>query len=581
MKDTHIRKSLDDGLSALSYTEQQHREMLNRIVYGGKSKVKKKASFSIALAVVLALVTITGALAATGAFEKIMEVWQNSFEKMNTTNELLELVDEEEYAQLMEDKGKEGIKEDYVVSTVPRTGDLDYDSAYAIARQAILDTFGTPEAELDAMGVYPYFFNTPYIDAPDEEDWYTNEWEFYFTPRRDADVEADHTYDAPGEYRVWLASPSGEVTNIIWYLDGFWPDYALRTWNAGKQDYVYNRALGDNAFYQMPREEQQKFLELFEEAGYDLKPLDKDLITLLNETRWFLLWENADNLLDTDTLAVRAVVEAMEANYGFSRDMLKKYCFLMLPSPLPSDTEDYCLVFDHNLIYREEQNPDNPTGGVGQYELEAVQYLQRLGYFLVRLNPESLEAVETIHAPWLNRYGTANYSKKDAQMAESDGLLGRKNWTTADLTEFEALLSQLAAIDAAVQQGEISSCEGERQFLALMLQYGGDPATYKPENRSVVSNDTADTAISEAQAREMALAAVAERLGKSVEEVQRIYPRVYTSYYRENRIDYWYITVWTDKDAADTPNADVLPEFWVTITVPDGKVTVGEIEGNG
>ena len=53
MKDTHIRKRLDDGLSALSYTEQQHREMLNRIVYGGKSKVKKKASFSLALAVAL------------------------------------------------------------------------------------------------------------------------------------------------------------------------------------------------------------------------------------------------------------------------------------------------------------------------------------------------------------------------------------------------------------------------------------------------------------------------------------------------------------------------------------------------
>ena len=578
MKDTRIRKCLEDGLSTLSYTEQQHREMLNRIVYGGKRKMKKKISFSLVLAVVLVLVTVTGALAATGTFEKIMEVWQNSFEKMNTTSELFELVDEEEYAQLMEDKGKEGIKTDYVVSTVPRTGDLDYDAAYAIARQAILDTFGTPEEELDAMGVYPYFFNTPYIDEPDEKDWYTNEWEFYFTPRRDGDVEADHTYDAPGEYRVWLSSPSGEVTNIIWYLDGFWPDYALRTWNAGKQDYVYNKALRDNAFYQMPKEEQRKFLKLFEEAGYDMQPLDKDVTTLLNETRWFLLWENADNLLDTDTPAVRAVVEAMEVNYGLSRDMLKKYCFFMLPSPLPSDTEDYCLVFDHNLIYREEQSPDNPTGGVSRYELEAVQYLQRLGYFLVRLNPDTHEVVETIHAPWLNQYGTANYSRKEAQMAESDGLLGRKNWTVADLTEYEALLSQLTAIDTAVQQGEISSYEGERQFLALMLQYGGDPATYSPETRPVIPNDTA---ISEAQAREMALAAVAEQVGKTVEEVREIYPRVYISYYRENRIDRWYITLWTDEEAAENPNVDVLPEFWVTITVPDGKVTIGEIEGNG
>lgn len=578
MKDNPIREHLEDGLSNLTLTERQHQEMLNSIVQGGKSPMKKKLTVSFVLALALVLATVTGALAATGAFEKIMEVWQNSFEKMNTTSELFELVNEEEYAQLMEDKGKEGNKEDYVVSTVPRKNDLDYDAAYAIARQAILDTFGTPEEELDAMGVYPYFFNTPFIDEPDEKDWYTNEWEFYFTPRRDADVEADHAYDAPGEYRVWLNSPSGEITNIIWYIDEFWPDYALRTWNAGKHDYVYNKAMRDNAFYQMPKEEQQKFLKKFEEAGYDMQPLDKDVTTLLNETRWFQLWEGADNLLDTDTPAVQAVVEAMEAAFGLNRDMLKKYCFFMLPSPLPSDTEDYCLIFNHNLIYREEQNPDNPTGGVGRYELEAAQYLQRLGYFLVRLNPETHEVMETIHAPWLNKHGTANYSNKDAKMAESDGLLGRKNWTVADLIEYDALLGQLAAIDTAVREGEISSYEGERQFLALMLQYGGDTATYSPENRPVIPNDTA---ISEDQAREMAITAVAEQVGKTVEEVREIYSRVYISYYRENGIDRWYITLWTNEDEADNPNADGLPRFWVTVTVPDGEVTIGEIEGNG
>ena len=349
---------------------------------------------------------------------------------------------------------------------------MGYDEAYVIARQAILDTFGTPEDELDAMGVYPSFYNTPYMDESDDEELYINEWEFYFTPRHDVDIDADHTYEAPGEYRVWIASPSGKINNIIWYLDDFWPDYALRALNAGKYDYVYKKALRGYAFYQQPREQQEMFRKLFAEAGYDAKALDKDVATLLNETQWFMLTEDADNLLDADTPAVRAVVEAVEKEYGFTLDRMKECCYRLLPSPLPSDTEDYCLIFDHNLIYREVQSAENPTGGVGRYELEIIRYLRRLGYFLVRLDPETHEAVEIIHAPWTNTYGTANYSGLDAQIPESDKLLGRKQWTLADLEEFEQLRQKVVALDENVANGTLPKEQGDELFLTLMREAG-------------------------------------------------------------------------------------------------------------
>ena len=468
MKDNPIRERLEDSLSNLTLTERQHQEMLEHIVQGGKSPMKKKLTVSFVLALALMLATVTGALAASGAFEKIMEVWQSSFEKMNTSSTLLEVLDTEEANQVAKELDW---KDDLVLSTVPQEGDLDYDAAFAIARQAILDTFGTPEAELDAMGVYPTFYNTPFQDEPD--DFYTNEWEFYITPRHDVDIDEDHEYEAPGEYRVWIASPSGKINNIVWYIDDFWPDYAMRTLNAGKYDYVYEKALHDNAFYRQPREQRDKFMKLFEEAGFDAKALDKDVTALLNETRWWQFTEEADNLLDQGTPAARAAVEAIERTYGFTREMMKTYCFRMLPSPLDSDTEDYCLIFDHNLIYREEQTPENRTGGVGWYELELHQYPHRLGYFLVRLNPETREAVETLHVPWTNTYGTANYNLLEDQIVESDLLLGRKQWTLEDMKEFERLRQKAIALDEAVAEGTIRKSEADKQFLSLVREAGG------------------------------------------------------------------------------------------------------------
>ena len=164
-----VQKSIDSGLSTMQGDPWLAQRIINQERMGGII-VNKRISVSLVLAIVLMLITVT-ALAATGAFQKLWEVWQSSFQKMNTTG-AVEIVEDFDHEAFEAEYG--GVKEDLIISTIPRDEDLDYDRAYAIARQAIVDRFGTPENELDAMGVYPSFYESPYQDKP-------SEWIFYFS----------------------------------------------------------------------------------------------------------------------------------------------------------------------------------------------------------------------------------------------------------------------------------------------------------------------------------------------------------------------------------------------------------------
>ena len=456
MKDNHIQQYLEDGLSNLYFTEQQHQEMLNRILYGGKIKMKRNISVSVILAIVLMLATVTGALAATGVLGRLWEVWQDSFQRMNTTGSF-DVVENFDQQVFEEEYG--GIKEDLIVSTIPQAGDLDYEAAYVLARQAILDSFGTPETELDSMGVYPQFYNTPYTDE-------INEWEFYFTPRKDVNIDEDHAYNAPGEYLVRISSPSGEVTDCFWYIDDFWPEYALRTWKAGKHDYVYERAVTDGAFYTMSQDQQENFLVLFTEAGYDAASLKKNPEALLNGSLWRnVTWVDAEeNLLNTDDPVVQTVLKAMEKEYGLSKAQMETYDFNLLPSPIDSETEDYCLTYNYNLCY-----PRFQSGIMGEYELSINQYPERLGFWIIQLDPSTHAVIGIEHV---------NKTMDEAGFLLSDKLLGRAHWSVSDLQEYEALRQQVIQIDREAKAGNLTENQARGKFDTLMRDYGANPADY-------------------------------------------------------------------------------------------------------
>ena len=440
-----LQRALNNQLSGLRTTASQRDQFFENAT-GGR-KMKRKWSYTLVLAIVLLLVTVT-ALAETGAFQKLIEVWNNSFRKMNTTG-AVDIVEQFDQEGFEEDYG--GVKLDYVISTVPKGEDLDYDQALAIARRAIFDRFGTPEAELDAMGVYPNFYNTPYQDE-------VNEWELYFSPRRDVDIYEDHDYEAPGEYRVWIDSPSGEVTNCIWYLDSFFPDYARRTWDAGKQDYVFSQAKKIQ-FYEQSAADQDYFIDLFKAAGYDVSALEKTDEQKLTSIDLQLAFAEADeNLLHEDSPEIKAAIVAMEQVSGLTLEQLEKACFTLLPSPLASDTLDFCFCFNYEV-------EDTMFDETQAFQWQAHSYVSRLGMDMVCLDPDTLTLVKSIHA------------KRPPAAEKADDptvLLGRRDWTVKDLPEFEELLAQATELDRRLAAGEIAYEEARKQYFAMMRSYGGD-----------------------------------------------------------------------------------------------------------
>ena len=88
---------------------------------------------------------------------------------------------------------------------------MPYDEAFSYACELIAAKYGVARKTLEAMGVYPTFYEYPYMD---EE----TEWDFYITPRRDCDIQLDHEYPAEGEYRVVFKAKTGDVILCVLYL---------------------------------------------------------------------------------------------------------------------------------------------------------------------------------------------------------------------------------------------------------------------------------------------------------------------------------------------------------------------------
>lgn len=197
--------------------------------------------------------------------EEMIAVWNASSGKMNTQSEWNDgIAGLEAYeAQVAASGGT--LKEDMVISSLPREGDMPYEEALEFAYAQIIERFGTPREELEAMGVYPTFYEYPYMGKEPE-------WDIYITPRRDCDINLDHNYDAPGEYLVRFTAKSGELDFCNWYIDDFWP-YAQRTWDAGKRNYVYEQAQ-KKSFAGINFELREHFTSLLREAGYDMSAIE-------------------------------------------------------------------------------------------------------------------------------------------------------------------------------------------------------------------------------------------------------------------------------------------------------------------
>lgn len=457
LEQNRIRAALDDCLSGLDNMPSLQYKVLG--VLKGETKMKRKGAFVFALTALLTFALAVGALAASGALDALKKVWEDSFARMNTTGEFSP-VDNGAFDQQAFEKEYGGIKEDLVISTVPGENDMPLEKAQALARQTILDTFGTPAGELDAMGVYPSFIAAVYQDEP-------SEWEFYFTGRRDVNIDEDHTYEAPGEYRVTIESPSGEILMCNWYNDAFWPEYARRTWEAGNHQYVYSEALRGADFFKQPMEDRKRFEALFAAEGLDVTALQDDIASVMGKMEaQFAFLPSQDNLMGSSDARVAAALAAIEKEYGLAGDVLDRLGYAAHLSPLDFGTEDIVFSYNYNLEFDRFE-----AGQWGRLEQDVRGYAARLGSFLARFDKQTGALTGVVHAG--RQHGEPG---KDPAL-----LLGKPAFTAADVPQLMALTERVRALDRQAAAGSLTEEEARKAFNALMLEAGGPPERYQEQ----------------------------------------------------------------------------------------------------
>lgn len=472
------------------------------------------------LAAAAALTLLIGSALADGSMTKdeLKAIWQASFTKMNTTGQIHAI-------------------------GLPGKNDLSYEEALSIAREAIFDQYGTPAEELDAMGVYPDFYAA--------EGDYSASWRFYFTPIKDMDIDEGHDTPPQGEYRVYLDSPSGEVTFVNWYNDNFWA-YAQRTWDAGKHDEVYARAQR-SGFYSQTTEQQEHFLTLMKDAGYDVSAIASGAA----------LWDDVYFRLDlnfgdetravdpADDPIIAAAWKAIEDAYGLDGALMRQYAYISFYSPMNTGATDVYIAYNYNVEW----------AMMGRGELSYWQdllftYVTRLGYYLVRFDPATGEVIATAHRD----------RDDEAQAVWDDSsLLGRRQWGAEDLIAFDAAFRKRTETMQAAQDRMLRLDELELISDELMREIGGDPTLY--DSRREQEGDIgleAGHAIATEAARQAALAeegltAEAFDAEYSLDEGRYDPTRgVYEYWFYSNRQDEYEYYVTVDASTGEVKDAKVV-----------------------
>ena len=453
-----VRETLDRELSDLQVSPVR-REALFRNAKG-ETTVKKKIKWVPVLAVILCMTVAGVALAELGAFDELMALWHDSFDRMNTTA-AVDVIDEPDVPEYLDAFEEEygGVKEDLIISTVPGEGEIGLEAALEIARNEIFDTFATPPEELDAMGVYPEFFRTPYMDEP-------SEWEFYFTARKNTDINEDAVYTAPGEYRVFINGETGEVTFINWYNDDFWPDYAKRTWDAGKKEYVYEQAKRPD-FMKMSVEDRDAFKALFTAEGFDTSALERsDEDQLTSMETYFSFMPPETSLLNTDDPLIDLAVKEIESRFGFTKEDLINCGYVAGYSIYPAAETGICFCYNYEAA---------GIAQAGECESVGIDYAKRFGMFLVSIDPETNSVTGAIRAA--SRF--VNEKTEDPSL-----LLGHRNWTADDLPEYYAMRAELRELDEKYRTCQITYEEMRNERDRVMLRHGGDVTIYTADYHS-------------------------------------------------------------------------------------------------
>lgn len=400
-----------------------------------KENIRMKRKLSTTAILMIALLLITVAALAVGL--TVEEMWLQSFDRMRTTGWINNASDETQ-------------------------AEITLEEAISIARRAIIAKYGTPEGELDAMGVYPSYFARGWDGKTDD---YPSEWDIYFSSRTDVDLDLDHTdYGPTGEYRVYINAETKETTYCHWYTNDFW-SRAQRVWDCGSYDEVHWH-YGRQSFFALPVEQQAYWTAQLASREYRVIAEDERLHEALLAAATDLQFLPLSAIADNGEAQVRAAWAAM-AERGLDPDLLQRYAYVATIPDWQTGTDNVCIHYSYEL----------------EWDLMNKGFLQnlsdwlfcrvtKLGLYMVSFEPGTTRVIAVTHVP---------ISESHRQEPVTEGsLLTRTDWTSDDLTAFDEAYRLL---DRAVGRMQAAGLPMEEQegIVRSFLRGLGDPYIEAPE----------------------------------------------------------------------------------------------------
>ncbi len=406
MKDTIIRDRIHRAVDAYGASQQEDPFLAQRILaHSRRKEAPHMKKFSTGMIIVLVLMLLSVTAVAVGLTAE--DLWQQSLEKMNNTG-------------------------DHEVLSDDTQAEIPLEEALAIASKAIQDKYGTPDEELDAMGVYPSYYARGWDGLTDE---YPSEWTIYYSSRTEVDLFHDHTdYGPTGEYRVYINAETKEVTYCNWYTNDFW-SRAQTIWDCGSHDEIYteyNRV----AFFTQSLEQQAYWTAQLKEKGYDVRETEEESRhDLLCSAELSLLFSDPPFAEESDPQVI-AAWEALAKQYGLSIDLMKKYAYVATKPVWQTGTDNVCIHFNYNI------ENDKISGALLDSEVwRLFAQSSRLGMFMVSFEPGTTEVAAFTHV-------LRSRTNREEPVTEGK-LLVRTDWNAGDLLALDAAVTEL---DLAVKR---------------------------------------------------------------------------------------------------------------------------------
>ena len=394
--------------------------------------VKRKISVGLVLALLLMLAAITAVALGLG----IDEIWAQSFEKMNTRGEVYTL-------------------------SYPEEGDMTAEEAIALAKAAIVASYGTTEEEFDRMGVYPTFMERGWDpEFPDEP----AEWRIYFSSRTGVDLDLDtDDYGPDGEYKVYLNAETEEILICNWYTNDFWAK-AQRVWDCGNTDTVYWH-YQKPSFYGLTTEQQSYWTKLLEGKGYQVRTAEDKYHQLLDAADLELKWNDRSAVLPEDDTQAMAAWETIEKEYGMDAALLKEYCYVAQRPDWNTGTDDICIT----KLHTEEELRIN-LGEIDQYTCYIYGLNANVGSFMVSFETGTTNVVAVTRVL---------RSEEIQQESIIQGQLLEKNdWNGEDLREFDAAVKKLQRAVKRMKAAGLEHTEMDAVTRHYLRSLGGDKEWY-------------------------------------------------------------------------------------------------------